>query len=208
MMMVNRPNQRGSALDEHLNCDCARTQQQDSTRDGQHRAHGCWTTQTPYHRSLQRPTSNSSSSRRCQASRLAPRCQSDSSPPLERRCGERESVVRGHGDHSAVRIGALPLHLVDRVLMVIREWEGVRLMTDPVRRALERPSTARSIAMLIDRGQNFLHAGDHVHLGPGVSFLTSSVLTATGLEELMICRSLALERRTLLSTFTICRVLI
>jgi hypothetical protein len=29
----------------------------------------------------------------------------------------------------------------------ILEWEGVRLMTDP----------------------NFLHAGDHVHLGPGVT---------------------------------------
>lgn len=33
------------------------------------------------------------------------------------------------------------------ILTIIREWEGVRILTDP----------------------NFLHAGDHVHLGPGVT---------------------------------------
>jgi hypothetical protein len=43
----------------------------------------------------------------------------------------------------------------------ILEWEGVRLMTDP----------------------NFLHAGDHVHLGPGVVG-TRITDPALGLEEL------------------------
>jgi hypothetical protein len=43
----------------------------------------------------------------------------------------------------------------------IMEWEGIRLMTDP----------------------NFLHAGDHVHLGPGVTG-TRVTDPAMNLEEL------------------------
>jgi hypothetical protein len=43
----------------------------------------------------------------------------------------------------------------------ILEWEGIRLMTDP----------------------NFLHAGDHVHLGPGVTGTRLSE-PAFGLSEL------------------------
>jgi hypothetical protein len=43
----------------------------------------------------------------------------------------------------------------------ILEWEGIRLMTDP----------------------NFLHAGDHVHLGPGVT-ATRKTNPALDLHEL------------------------
>jgi hypothetical protein len=45
--------------------------------------------------------------------------------------------------------------------ITILEWEGIRLMTDP----------------------NFLHAGDHVHLGPGVAG-TRNTNPALDLDEL------------------------
>ena len=75
-----------------------------------------------------------------------------------------------------------------------REWEGVRIMTDPVRMfilldllpfslpclfycphlltILELQSIRRGLCVSnisADGLQNFLHAGDHVHLGPGVT---------------------------------------
>lgn len=47
-----------------------------------------------------------------------------------------------------------------------REWEGIRILTDVLIPSLLMSS---GYMLMFYLQPNFLHAGDHVHLGPGVS---------------------------------------